>query len=93
MTMPDDAPHVRGVAIYIPKLLETPTVSVQIVTNEGGARMMVTSLKINLDVSGYTQIAVAAQVIPPGTDAAGVHHCNIVAIGKPEVSGVSGPCF
>ncbi len=86
MSEPTGSPHVRSVAIYIPKLKECPTVSVRIITHAAGALLTVTSLKINLDVGGYTQIAIAAGPLPPphgGATAAGVHYCNIVAIGKP----------
>ena len=41
-------------------------------------------MKINENVGGYMQIAIAAQTLPPGAEpATGVHFCNIVAIGKP----------
>ena len=83
MTEPTGSPHVRGVAIYIPMQQETPSVSVRIISHEGSALLMVSSLKINDDVAGYMQIAIAAQTLTPGQHATGVHFCNIVAIGKP----------
>ncbi len=82
MSMPTGSPHVRSVAIYIPKQKDVPSVSVQIIDFAAAALLMVTSLKINEDVAGYMQIAIAAQALPGGT-AAGEHYCNIVAIGKP----------
>jgi hypothetical protein len=82
MTQPNGSLHVRSVAIYLPRMLDIPNVSVRIISSAGAALLMVTSLKINEDVGGYMQVAVAAQSLD-GQPAAGVHHCNIVAIGKP----------
>jgi hypothetical protein len=85
MTMPDGAHHVRGCAIYLPRMTGVPSVSVRIVSHEGSALLHVTSLKINDDVGGWLQIAVAAQSLPPGAHpATGVHYCNLVVIGKPK---------
>jgi hypothetical protein len=84
MTEPTNSPHVRGVAIYIPKLLDIPSVSIRIVSHAGSALLMVYSVKINEDVGGYMQIAIEAQTLPPGANpATGLHYCNIVAIGRP----------
>jgi hypothetical protein len=88
MSMPTGSPGVRSVAIYIPKQKDIPSVSVRIISSAAATLLMVTSVKINEDVAGYMQIAIAAQGIPPGTSsgAAGQHYCNIVAIGKPLAS-------
>jgi hypothetical protein len=84
MTEPTGSPHVRGVAIYIPKLKDIPNLSVRIISSAGSALLTVYSVKINEDVAGYMQIAIEAQSLPPGAHpASGVHHCNILAIGKP----------
>ena len=84
MTEPTGGPHVRQVAIYIPRLLDIPSVSIRIVSHAGSALLRVSSMKINENVGGYMQIAIAAQTLPPGAEpATGVHFCNIVAIGKP----------
>jgi hypothetical protein len=83
MIMPDGSPGVRSCSLYIPKQKDVPSVSIRIITHQGGALLMVTSLKIGLDVSGLTQITIAAQPVHPDIPATGVHYCNIVAIGKP----------
>mgnify|MGYP000512918537 CR=1 FL=1 len=82
MIEPTGSPHVRSVAIYLPRMQDIPNLSVRIISSAASALLMVTSLKINEDVGGYMQIAVAAQSLMGGP-ATGVHHCNIVAIGKP----------
>ena len=83
MLPPSTGPNVRGCAIYIPLQKEMPGISLSIVTSDGGALMAVTSLKINENVSGFMQIGVAAQPILNKDSAAGLHYCNLVAIGKP----------
>ncbi len=85
MTMPDGSDHVRGCAIYLPRMVGVPNVSVRIVSHEGSALLHVTSFKMNDNVGGWLQIAVAAQSLPPGAHpATGVHYCNLVVIGKPR---------
>lgn len=85
MTKPEDADHVRGCAIYIPQLTDIPSLSIRIVSHAGSALLRVSSVKINENVGGYMQIAIAAQTLPPGAEpATGVHYCNLVAIGKPK---------
>ena len=91
MKEPTDSHHVRGVAIYIPHLHEVPSLSVRIIADERASPVMITSVKINENVGGYMQIAVAVQTLPPPpgapppqpTPVIGVHYCNIVAIGRP----------
>lgn len=84
MSEPIGSPHVRGVAIYIPRLRELPNLTIRIIGNEGSSPLMVSSLKINEDVGGYMQIAIQAQILPLGASrVVGSHHCNIVAIGHP----------
>ena len=51
--------------MYIPNQKDVPSVSIRIITHEGGALLMVTSLKIGLDVSDLTQITIAAQPVHP----------------------------
>jgi hypothetical protein len=82
MIEPTGSPHVRGVAIYLPQMQDIPNLSVRIISSAASALLMVTSLKINENVGGYMQVAVAAQGVSGGP-ATGVHHCNIIAIGKP----------
>lgn len=84
MSEPTGSHHVRAVAIYIPRLREVPSLSVRIIADASASPVMVTSVKIDENVGGYMQIAVAAQTLPPGAPpVVGVHHCNIVAIGQP----------
>ncbi len=92
MSEPTGSPHVRGVAFYIDRLYDTPTVSIRIVSSAGSALLAVYSLKINEDVAGYTQIAIEAQTLPPGGPATGDYFCNIVAIGRPVAPVKSGDC-
>ena len=68
------------------ELDDAPSVSIRILSDLGSTPLMVTSLKVNEDVSGFTQVAVAAQTLPPGGAATGKHYCNLVAIGRPRPS-------
>lgn len=84
MTQPDNSPHVRSVAIYLPLMEQVPTVTARIISDANAALLMITSLKINHDVGGYLQVAIAAQTLFGAKPAVGTHYCNIVAIGKPK---------
>ena len=86
MTEPDCAPHVRGVAIYLPLQTAVPAISIRIVSSAGSVPLVIYALKINENVGGWMQIAIEAQALPPADNAAGVHYCNIVAIGTPAPS-------
>jgi hypothetical protein len=89
---PTDSPHVRAASMYVPHLEDVPSVSVRIISDPGSTPLMVSSLKINKDVAGYTQITVAAQTRPPaGGPVKGAHYCNIIAIGKTTSSQVEAP--
>jgi hypothetical protein len=83
MIIPDNSPHVRLAAFYLPSFADTATVSVQIIRSEGAAPMTVYALKINDNVNNRTQIAVSAVSID-GKPAGGLYWCNIVAIATPS---------
>ena len=86
MTEPDNSPHVRGVAIYIPPQTGIPHISIRIVSSAGSVPLVIYALKVNENAGGWMQIAIEAQALPPADNAAGVHYCNIVAIGTPAAS-------
>jgi hypothetical protein len=87
MGVPTGGYHVRQAAIYIPQQHGIPGLSVRIIADASASPLMISSVKINENVGGYMQIAIAAQTLPKGSDTAppvvGSHHCNIVAIGRP----------
>jgi hypothetical protein len=83
MTTPTNSPHVRGIEFRIPRLRNCPSVSVQIVHSVGAPPLVVYACKINDNVGGMTQIAIEAQTLED-QPAAGLYHCNIVAIGIPS---------
>jgi hypothetical protein len=83
MLPPSTGPNVRGCAIYIPRQQDVPGISVSIVSSEAATQMAVYSLKVNEDVAGFMQIAIEAQPILNSESAAGLHYCNLVAIGRP----------
>lgn len=84
MTTPTGSPHVRGAAFYLPRLTDIPSLSTRIISHAGSALLIITSVKINEDVGGWMQIAIAAQSFD-GSPAHGKHFCNIVAIGRERV--------
>ena len=88
MTTPQSSPHERGAAFYLPHMVDMPSISVRIVSHAGSALLTITSVKVNENVSGWLQIAVAAQTFD-GSPASGKHFCNIVAIGQEKMGPVA----
>lgn len=86
MTKPTGSPHVRNVAIYIPRQTGVPDISIRIVSSAGSVPLVLFSVKINDNAEGWMQIGIVAQALPPADNAAGFHYCNIEAIGTPAAS-------
>lgn len=82
MGEPDESPHVRQIEFRLPRLKEAPIVSVQITAPHGSSMLGLYSVKVNDNVGGQTQVAVAAQTIRGGP-AHGEHYCSIVVTGFP----------
>ena len=89
LTMPTGSPHVRGAAVYLPPMVDMPSISIRIVSHAGSALLTITSVKVNENVSGWLQIAIAAQTFD-ASPANGKHFCNIVAIGQEKMRPMAG---
>jgi hypothetical protein len=82
MAEPTGSPHVRAIEFRLPRFKTAPTVSMQITAPHGSSMMAVSSVKVNDNVSGQTQVAIQAQTIRGGP-AQGEHYCTITVSGTP----------